>query len=226
MWCVYHTSVKSKDFYKNKPKRVFGIVLRALIHIVAILLNTIGFWYASLAHINQGIIAGLLSSNIMFTSILFRIFYGEKIRVVNWVSMAMIISGVLCVSIKDEDTDQEIVYNYVLLAVAVALSTGFTFAFSAAVMKHFLKDQGFTPARFNIDGSMISGCIMLVGLIYTHRSNAYTAFDILEGVLTSFLLMGGIICIGSALNSGGKGGPIQSIDSLKSLIPLGLYCLI
>lgn len=38
--------------------------------------------------------------------------------------------------------------------------------------------------------------------------------------------MGGCIAIGKALEAGGKGGPIQSIDSLKSLIPLGLYCLI
>ena len=48
----------------------------------------------------------------------------------------------------------------------------------------------------------------------------------IEATFLSFIIMAGCICIGRALEVGGKGGPIQSIDSLKSLIPLCLYCLI
>ncbi len=52
----------------------------------------------------------------------------------------------------------------------------------------------------------------------------YSKFDIVEGIFCSFVSMGGTVSLTKALNCG-KGGPIQAIDSLKSLIPLLLNVL-
>ena len=102
IWATYHASVKSKSFYSKNPLRIQGILARGSIHIIAIWLVTEAFAYAADANVNQGIIAGVLSSNIIFTSIIFNLVYGEKITCVNKICMLIIISGVVCVSIKQE----------------------------------------------------------------------------------------------------------------------------
>ena len=80
---------------------------------------------------------------------------------INLLSMLLIICGVFCVSIKEEQ-NSEINYDYVLIAVIFALSTGFCFATSTLLMKYMLANAGFTPTRFNIDGLMASGIIMFI----------------------------------------------------------------
>ena len=47
----------------------------------------------------------------------------------------------------------------------------------------------------------------------------FRVIDIFEGCLCSCLSMAGNICLAKALKSG-KGGPIQAIESLKSLVVL------
>jgi hypothetical protein len=74
---------------------------------------------------------------------------------------------------------------------------------------------------------MLSSILFFFGMIHYHFwVNPYSVFDLAEASLTAFLLISGMVACGEALRVGGKGGPIQSIDSLKSLITVSLYCLI
>lgn len=53
-----------------------------------------------MAHINQGVIAGLFTSGVVFTSIMFWLVYKEKIGAITLFGMAVIMSGVICVGIQ------------------------------------------------------------------------------------------------------------------------------
>jgi multidrug transporter EmrE-like cation transporter len=57
------------------------------------------FKHADLARVNQGVIAGLFTSGVVFTSIAFGLVYKEKIGNVTMAGMAMICAGVVCVGI-------------------------------------------------------------------------------------------------------------------------------
>ena len=63
-----------------------------------------------MAHINQGVIAGLFTSGVVFTSVLFWIIYREKIGAITLFGMAVIMSGVICVGIQPPKViDSEII---------------------------------------------------------------------------------------------------------------------
>lgn len=153
-----------------------------------------------------------MSSNIIFTTIIFYFVYAEKITKINVLSCLMICSGVLCVSIKEAETDvgfQPIVQRDLILAVMFALITGFSFAVSSLVTKHYIKEAGFSPIKLSVDGMMISALMQLPLLYYCNSyRQAFALYDIGEGIVTSFCLMGGAVSIGQALQAGGKGGPI------------------
>lgn len=67
------------------------------------------FRYAMLAELNQGVIAGLFTSSVTFTTLLFWKVYDESISLTKLVGMAIIIFGVLCVGYQHSET--EIVWN-------------------------------------------------------------------------------------------------------------------
>lgn len=131
---------------------------------------TEAFAYAAEANVNQGVIAGVLSSNIIFTSIIFYLVYGEKITFVNKICMLIIIAGVVCVSIKQEKSfeQKEIIYEDLLISVAYALVTGFSFAIGTFVIKYYMARAKFNATRFNVDGLMVSAIPMSIALYLRH----------------------------------------------------------
>ena len=86
-------------------------------------------------------------------------------------------------------------------------------------MRHYVREVGFSALQLNVDGFMV--CAVVLTCCFVMTDTHYTMFDIAEGIFCSFVSMGGTVSLTKALNCG-KGGPIQAIDSLKSLIPLAL----
>jgi hypothetical protein len=85
----------------------------------------------------------------------------------------------------------------------------------------------FTPLRFTNDAMFISSLVMVPGLIYCHYwIQPYDLSGLILGSLCSVLVTGGGISVGKALAAGGKGGPTQSVENLKILIPLVIWCFI
>jgi len=165
----YHASVKNETFYMDKidgPKRIIGLLLRASNHLASIWLNIMSFTYAERAHINQGVIAGLYASGIVFTAIIFYFVYRERISIPSLLGMAMIIAGVFCVSFKLDDS-VEIDYDMLIVACIFGITTGFSFATNALIVKHFIKAAGFTPIQLSVDCIAVSGCLMLVMFMMT-----------------------------------------------------------
>ena len=102
MWLVYHTCEKSNGIYKEKKLvAVGGLLLRGLNHIALISVTFMAFKHADSAHVNQGVIAGLFTSGVVFTTIFFWLIYGEKITFKTFIGMSIIISGVISVGMYD-----------------------------------------------------------------------------------------------------------------------------
>lgn len=78
------------------------IFFRGLAHFLSLLLVIVTFDFAAKANVNQGVIGGLLASNIIYSSIVFYIGYKEKITIATIVASFLIIAGVTCVSLKDD----------------------------------------------------------------------------------------------------------------------------
>ena len=85
------------------------------------------FAFATLANVNQGVIGGLLTANIFYSSVVFYLVYGERISWQTAVAMCLLFGGVFCVSLKDETEDAEIVYSYLLISVLLSQLTTFNF---------------------------------------------------------------------------------------------------
>ena len=100
---------------------------------------------------NLGIIAGLFTSTVVFTSIIFRFLYHEKIKWSVLFGMGLIVSGVFFVSVKDFNTKNDNLY----LSIFFALFIGFLFTTSSLISREFVKRGNITPIQFNIDGFMI-----------------------------------------------------------------------
>ena len=79
---VNETEVTDDSFVRAQAKSFhwaafWGIVIRGLNHMMLITLTFLAFKYAAMAEINQGVIASLFTSGVIFTSVLFYFVYAE-----------------------------------------------------------------------------------------------------------------------------------------------------
>ena len=72
---------------------------------------------------------------------------------------------------------------------------------------------------------MVASLPMTLAYAYFQLTLHYTLTDLAMATLTAIMFMGGSVMLAMALYSG-KGGPIQSINSLSSLVPLFMHMLI
>jgi drug/metabolite transporter (DMT)-like permease len=73
--------------------------LRAFFYIIGLTILCITFQFADKAGVNKGVIASIFTSAIIFTAIIFRFLYGERISFKQAISMSVIIVGVICIGV-------------------------------------------------------------------------------------------------------------------------------
>ena len=86
----------------------------------------------------------------MFTSLIFRVVYGELISFKQACSMVVIMSGVVFVGVGKPSTSDKTVeiadYQFNLwISIMFALSCGICFSINAVIMKHYVGTVGLTP---------------------------------------------------------------------------------
>lgn len=119
-----------------------------------ICMTFVSFKYAALAQINQGVIASLFTSGVIFTSVLFYFIYKEALTIKDLIGMLFIMAGVALIGFgKDDDAtkssateltsdlDQQ---TLLWLSILFAILCGFSFALNSFVMKHYV-------LKFNFD---------------------------------------------------------------------------
>ena len=137
--------------------------------------------------------------------------------------MLTIISGVFCVSFKQTTNSNAVQSDFLFISVFFGLLTGLLYAVHLFIGKYCQGVLKFTAAKLTIDGMMVSGLMFAIGFFFVNES--FQAIDIIEGSIVCFAMAGGGISLTTASITG-KGGPIQAIDSLKSLIPLFLNIIL
>ena len=68
---------------------------------VLMIVTFLAFYYADLANVNQGVIAGLFTSGVAFSSVLFWFVWSENISKITVLGMVTICAGVFCVGLKE-----------------------------------------------------------------------------------------------------------------------------
>lgn len=100
---------------------------------------------------------------------------------------------------------EEVEWVNLWVAIFYALATGVGYSTNAVIMRHLIKNVGFTAVQLNIDGFALMSLVLLA-LFFT--SNAvYSVWDLAEAIAVSLLSIWGTVCLAKAL-SAGKGGPI------------------
>jgi drug/metabolite transporter (DMT)-like permease len=125
-------------------------LIRGLNHVTILFCTCLSFDYAGKANINKGVIASLYTSSIVFTSVVFRVVYGELISFKQACSMAAIMSGVICVGLGKPSASEQTVdiadYQFnVWVSIIFALTCGVCFSINAVIMKHYVGTVGLTP---------------------------------------------------------------------------------
>ena len=114
-----------------------------------LLMTVMAFRYADLANVNQGVIAGLFTSGVAFSSILFWFIWGEKISKVTVLGMLMICAGVICVGLKesnsaDNNDAEDVEWANLIIAIAYAIATGLGYSINSVLMRYYVQNVGFT----------------------------------------------------------------------------------
>jgi multidrug transporter EmrE-like cation transporter len=150
MWIIYRIKVRTLGFYWGNWPAILGVMIRGLNHLALITVTFLAFKYATMAHVNKGVIASLFTSGVVFTTLLFWVIYGEKPTAMTGVGMLVIIGGVVLVSVGKpcegcDTSGLEVDNTYLFWSVFWALSSGLCFAINSWAMKHYIKNVGFTP---------------------------------------------------------------------------------
>lgn len=112
------------------------------------------FRYAMLAGLNQGVIAGVFTSGVAFTALLFWKVYNENLSLTKLGGMAIIILGVLCVGYQHSEA--KIAWNKdLLIAIMFAMIVGLFLTTTAFINRYYPKTLGFTSTQLIVDSFMV-----------------------------------------------------------------------
>lgn len=192
---------------------------RAAVYCLGVTTVAFAFRTAELANLNKGITVSLFTSNVVFTTIIFKILYGEKTSAARAAGICLIILSVYFVG--RTDSEGPLKQEFLLSSIFWAVTSGLVFSLTGLISKHYVSKHDFTPMKLTIDGLILAAIIMLCGYFFTDID--FTFRDWIYGVLVGVLLIAGSVCIAYAMKSG-KGGPITAIDTLKSVIPVAINC--
>ena len=197
-------------------------VLRAFFSLMSNSLVFLTFEYVNMCseNLNSGIFASLFCSSIVYTTLMFYLFYHQKPN--NWV-----LSGITCIiasivlitwgskAVADVEITDEINLH---IAIMLALLVGFEFAIGMVLIKLFVGKFSFPPMQLNMDTSFAVSILFLPVFIYGLYTNPdqFTAYDIMMFTLTYYIKETGLVMLTLAIKYG-HGGPVDAIKNLSVL---------
>ena len=195
--------------------------------------------FAFLAGVNQGIIASIFSTSIVFSAIVFYFMYQESLSHRHLIGILFFIVCVVLISVGKAHRDIPSVSStepfnsteqdkYLYFAVVMALGSSLILTVNGIVMRHYCKYVKISPLQLNNDGALFQFVVLLALYYYqvtSHADGFYTWFDIFESVSGSLISTLGNVVLSHALAIG-LGGPVQGIANLQSVVHLVLALLL
>lgn len=215
---------------KIELSRLMGPISRGIIQVATFFAVFLTMEFAFKAGVNQGIIASLFSTSIVFSSILFYFLYEEKLSIRHLIGLALMLTAVVLISIGkpssssltegssvSTELEAEQAY-YLVLAIIFALICGLILTINAVIMRHYVKYLHISPLQLNNDGGLLQLVVLLVLFsLYVKDNGMYEWPDLIESVGASILSMFANVTLSKAF-AVGLGGPVQGINNLMSLV--------
>ena len=110
------------QIYRKNKEAIVGSLYLGGCHVFRILFIFMAFRFAHFANLNKGVIAGIFTSGVMFTTLLFWRVYNERLTIVKLVGIALIICGVICVGYNPSQTTESSATVFDLNTLFAALS--------------------------------------------------------------------------------------------------------
>ena len=144
---------------------------------------------------NTGIIASLFTTSIIFSAVLFKVFYGQSNSWMALFGMSFIFAAVCFISIGeglgDVKNTNDISFFY--KAIQCSLTTGFLFSCNMLIKQlSFLSGYALPPIQINFDVCLAQGLILLPFFLFVDTNN-YSAHDLWLTSLGYFLANTGSI---------------------------------
>ena len=176
----------------------------------------------------MGVIASTLTTAIFFTSLIYYCIFGEKLSISDWIGAILIMVGVSLIGLfsgkKSTNTEEIIDASYTTTAILVGLFTALSISLRGATDRYFINKVGFTSLQYNLDAYLIMSICFIIALTAQFVQACqfpYTYGAVLWATLFSVFSVVGTCSLTAAFSSpGSKGGAIQSIDSIKVMVPL------
>jgi len=174
--------------------------------------------FAGKSGMNTGIITSLFTTSLIFTSVYFFFKHGQKLTIFDIIGIIMVIGCVIIISMSGSGSTTEVDSKYQTGAIIFSILTGLMFTINNIEMHYTMKNTTLTPSKMNIDGGLVQGVFLLPFWIYYVYQDLiqYTVMDYVWSNIITICLIFASTCLAKAL-SHGKAGPVQAIDSLKTV---------
>ncbi|TNV77840.1 hypothetical protein FGO68_gene10634 [Halteria grandinella] len=222
-----------RNFYDRPSGRVnranlFHLGIRSCNFFALSFLMIIASHYATLAHVNFGIIASCLCISTPLNCILMYFLFKEKLTPRHIIGTLIILVGVIFVSLSKGQVHSQILPDsttqndrdaFKLISVSLALLTGCLSSTRTLQAKFVSKRYEYSPMDFSIDGGLFCGIVLGVMAMgyWVSGNQGYTWHNFWVTFVSSTLQM---ITSVIALNAQVKGlaGPTSAIISTNSII--------
>ena len=175
---------------------------------------TYAFKYAILAGINQGVILTLNSLTALYNVLIFRVFFNERVSIVQLSGMLIMIACVVLIGVSTsvteaEDTlDGENKQSYAILAISFSFLSPLFLSLKHIFIRSY--KQQYNSWDMAIDGLIFEYQLYIFVSIYFIYTSTFDFFDFQLGTIASLFMMTGKILISLAV-SNGLAGPAASL---------------
>ena len=123
---------------------------------------SVTFYFDDLSGVNSGIIATIFSTSVVYTTLIFRVKYGQILTRRDWLGCSVIIFSVvmICIGGAKSSISQDLDVSYLLLAVLCALGSGLVFSLNTFNVNFVVHDIKFPPFQMYYDGNLLFGIIL------------------------------------------------------------------
>jgi drug/metabolite transporter (DMT)-like permease len=200
-------------------------LIRALI-IVGIQICIIkGYYFASKAQLNNGIITTLFSLVCVFSAIFSYILFNEKLRINHIIGMVCTFSCVSFIAYPDEASPYKAKFilkniefhSDYATALLYGVFTPFLLALAIIFTKYWSRTFNYDSKTFTVDTLLIVALIYMPFFVEYQQTKGYSMYQITFGVLAAIANCVGTICLNYATTEG-LAGPASAMIQCQGLI--------
>ena len=169
-WSVQHSNLMhlgNNQRLQVKWINVLGLILRTIVNFLFQGSIILGFKYAGLAGINQGIITALLCTYCVFTSVIFYFLFQEQLRRKFIVGIAFMLLCVILVSYPENDkididaptTQQEPLPDNVIKAIGFGLLAPLLISVFISISRYWTVNYGYNSQDLTMDTVLLLGIV-------------------------------------------------------------------